>query len=109
MRILFDQGVPAPLRSYQEHHGVDTLHERGWSTLSNGDLLDRAEADGHELLITTDQNLCHQKNLVGRQLAILVLLAASWPPIQHRVDGIRAAVDLMGPGMYAELEIPISR
>ena len=45
MRILFDQGAPAPLRSKLRGHGVETAYERGWSALDNGDLLTAAEAD----------------------------------------------------------------
>ena len=105
MRILLDQGTPAPLRRHLWQHDIDTAFERGWSRLRNGDLLDCAEADGYQLLITTDQNIRHQQNLVGRRLAIMVLLAASWPRIQLHVDDIRAAVDRVEPGTY--IEIPI--
>jgi len=37
-----------------------TAFERGWSTLKNGELLDIAEEEGFEVLITTDLNLRHQ-------------------------------------------------
>ena len=77
MRILFDQGTPAPLRDHLTGHLVDTAFERGWSNLRNGELLDRAEADGYQLLITTDQNLRHQQSIGHRRLGVLVLLAAS--------------------------------
>ena len=105
MRILFDQGVPAPLRRLLSGHEVDTTFERGWSGRGNGVLLDRAESDGYQILVTTDQNLRHQQNLAGRQLAIMVLLAASWPRIERRVDVIRAVVERIQPGQY--MEIPI--
>ena len=42
--------------------------------MSNGELLDIAESEGYELLITTDQNIRHQQNLAGRRLAVIVLL-----------------------------------
>jgi hypothetical protein len=60
MKILFDQGTPVPLRRHLTGHRVDTVFERGWSTLENGDLLDTAEQDGYGLLVATDQNLKHQ-------------------------------------------------
>ena len=103
MRILFDQGTPAPLRDHLTGHSVDTAFERGWSNLRNGTLLDRAEADGYELLITTDQSL--QQNLGHRRLGVLVLLAASWPRIRLRVDGIRAAVGRTRPGTFVEVAV----
>ena len=66
MKVLFDQGTPVPLRRYLPEHRVDTAFERGWSQLRNSALLDRAEKDGYELLITTDQNLRYQQDLAAR-------------------------------------------
>lgn len=57
MRILFDQGTPAPLRHLLRGHEVSTAYERGWSTLKNGELLVAAEDQGLEVLVTTDRNL----------------------------------------------------
>ena len=105
MKILFDQGTPAPLRRNLAGHSVDIAHERGWSNLSNGDLLDAAEREGYQLLITTDQNLRYQQNLAGRQIAIVVLLSTSWPRIQRRVDDIKAAVEAATLGDYTEIPI----
>jgi hypothetical protein len=57
MRLIFDQGVPHPLRRHLINHLVETSAELGWSTLQNGDLLEAAEKAGYDALITTDQNL----------------------------------------------------
>lgn len=43
MKLLFDQGTPAPLRRHLSGHSVDTLAEKGWSEKDNGELLDLAE------------------------------------------------------------------
>ena len=105
MRVLFDQGTPVPLRRHLAGHSVDTAFERGWSELHNSELPERAEEDGYQLLITTDQNLRRQQNLSDRQLAVLVLLAASWPRIRLRLDDIREVVDEIGPGDSREVPI----
>ncbi len=105
MKILFDQGAPAPLRRYLVGHEVQTAYERGWSDLSNGDLLRAAEDAGYQLFLTTDQNLVYQQNLRGRQIAIVVLLSTSWPRISRRVDEIAGIVNAIGPGGYAEIAI----
>ena len=105
MKILFDQGAPQPLRRHLPQHVVDTAFERGWSHLSNGDLLNAAEQDDYQLLITTDQNLRYQQSLGGRQLAILVLLSTSWPLIRLRIADIHAAIADIGPGGYTEVAI----
>ena len=52
MRVLFDQGTPAPLRHALAPHEVSTAFELGWSNLGNGDLL--REAEGRfEVFVTT--------------------------------------------------------
>ena len=85
MRILFDHGTPVPLRQHLASHVVDTVFERRWSALHNGELLDITEQEGYDLLITTDQNLRYQQHLADRQLAIIVLLSTPWPRIQLRI------------------------
>jgi hypothetical protein len=102
MRVLFDQGTPAPLRRALAPHEVSTAFELGWSNLENGDLL-RAAEGRFEVLVTTDQNLRYQQNLTGRQLAILVLPTTNWLEIQRHQDEVAAAVDSLPPGEYREL------
>lgn len=84
---------------------MDTAFERGWSAFHNGELLDVAEQEGYDLLITTDQNLRYQQHLADRKLAIIVLLSASWPRIRLRIDTIQAVVERIGPGEYQEIPI----
>jgi hypothetical protein len=43
--------------------------ERGWDRLTNGELIEAAEAAGFELLLTTDKNLRYQQNLKARKIA----------------------------------------
>ena len=105
MKILFDQGTPAPLRQHIGDHSVQNASEIGWSDLDNGYLLDKAEQEGYEVLITTDQNMRYQQNLSERRLAIVVLLSTAWPKIQLRIMEIRAALDEIGPGELEEVPI----
>ncbi len=104
MRILFDQGTPAPLRSFLPSHTVSTAYERGWSALKNGELLAAAELH-FDALITTDQNLRYQQNLTDRKLAILILPTTSWPILRAAGAVISSAVDALRPGDYVELGI----
>src|SRR6266852_361772 len=101
MKILFDQGTPAPLRHTLAGHTISTAYEMGWATLENGDLLSAAEAS-FDALITTDQNLRYQQSLAGRRLAILVLPTTSWPKIQVQLTKVVAAVDGLRAGDLAE-------
>ncbi|MBI3547297.1 MAG: DUF5615 family PIN-like protein [Gammaproteobacteria bacterium] len=106
MRILFDQGTPVPLRKHLTVHQVVTTFELGWNNLKNGELLQKAEENGFSVLVTTDQNLQYQQNLVGRQIAIVVLTTTSWPRIERAVDSVAKAIDAAEPCSYVEIPIP---
>lgn len=106
MRVLFDQGTPEPLRALLTAHNVSTTYEKGWSNLRNGDLLNAAERDGYEVLVSTDQSLKYQQNLPARRIGIVVLLTTSWPRIQGAIPSVVSAVDAAVAGGYTEVEIP---
>jgi hypothetical protein len=106
VKILFDQNMPAPLRHALVGHDVATAYERGWHTLQNGDLLSAAEAGGFELLLTADQNLRYQQNLVGRRIAILVLMRTDWRLVRQHTEYVLASVSTSAPGGYVELPFP---
>ena len=106
MKVLFDQGTPVPLRNHLRRHAVETAYERGWGGLKNGELLARAEDEGFDALVTTDQNLRHQQNLQGRKIGVAVLMTTSWPRIRLNVDLVVRALDNLHPGGYEEIVFP---
>ena len=105
MRILCDHRTPWPLRNYLSEPAVDTAFARGWSEFSNGKLLDHAEKEGFQVLITTDQNMQYEQNLSHRRMAIVVLLSNRWPSVRLRTDEIRAVLDDVKPGELKEVPI----
>lgn len=105
MKVLFDQCTPVPLRRWLHPHVVDTAAERGWSRLQNGALLDQADSARYDAFITTDTKLKYQQNLTNRRVCILALSSTSWPQIRKKTDQIRAALEALGEGGYAEVEI----
>ena len=106
MKVLFDQGTPAPLRKSLVDHEVTTAHEQAWSQLQNGELISAAEESGFEVFVTTDKNLKYQQNLTGRRLAIIVLLTSSWPRIQNHLAVVVAAINQAQRGSYREVSVP---
>ena len=76
MRVLLDGNVPKKLAKLLSGHDARTIHQEGWSNLSNGALLDAA-AEKYAVFVTLDQNLSYQQNLRGRPLAVVVLRARS--------------------------------
>lgn len=105
MRVLFDQGTPAPLRHLLQNHEVSTAYECGWSTLKNGELLAAAEIAGFQAMVTTDTNLKYQQNLALRSIALVVLSTTSWPRIRAAAETVVTAIDAATPGTYAEVAI----
>ena len=105
MKLLFDQGTPAPLRVHLREHSVDTLAEKGWSGKDNGELLDLAEHEGYEVLVTTDQNLRYQQRMAGRQVGLVVLLSTDWREVRLRTREIGEAIVTVRPG--TAIEVPI--
>ncbi len=106
MRILFDQGTPTPLRHLLISHQVETAFERGWSALSNGDLLAAAEGESFEVFVTTDKNLRDQQNFGRLRIAIVVLSSTSWPRIQKAASAVKQAIDATSPGSLKDVIIP---
>jgi predicted nuclease of predicted toxin-antitoxin system len=106
MKVLFDQGTPVPLRARLPDHIVETAYERGWSNLKNGELLTQAEAEGFDVLITTDQNLRNQLDLSRRRISVIVLLTTSWHRIKNNAALVAQALDNIRPGSNQEISFP---
>jgi hypothetical protein len=77
MRILLDECVPRPLRRHFAGHDVRTIREMGWAGKKNGELLALMAADGFEVLLTVDQNIRYQQNLVAAGVAVVVLVTTT--------------------------------
>jgi len=81
-RILLDECVDRRLADYIPDHDVTSVAERGWVGLSNGALLEKAQAE-FDVFLTTDRNLSYQQNLSRFALAVAVLQAPT-----NRVDDL---------------------
>jgi hypothetical protein len=106
MRILFDHGTPSGIAGSLSGHVVTEAIERGWDRISNGELLEVAEAAGFDLLLTTDKRIRYQQNLTGRKIAIVVLGNSTWRLVRMYLGRIALAVAEATPGSYAEVDIP---
>lgn len=78
----------------------------GWSGISNGELLQRAEQGGFDLFIVADKNLRYQQNLKGRRLTILELWTNHRPTLEQHLDNIKSTAEKISAGEYVVLENP---
>jgi hypothetical protein len=69
-------------------------------------LLAHAEAEGFDVLITTDQNLRYQQKLSNREISVVVLMTTSWPRIKNQTALVVQAIDNVHPGSYEEILFP---
>jgi len=70
-RILLDNCVPIGLMHFIENHEAVHASQRGWETLSNGNLLTAAESDGFDAVVTVDKSFSFQQHLVNRQISLI--------------------------------------
>ena len=75
MNVLLDESVPRALGFELTGHFVRTAQSQGFSSLSNGKLMQAMLDKGFEVLVTFDQNLPYQQN--EKLLVAVVVLIAS--------------------------------
>jgi hypothetical protein len=109
MLVLFDHVTPQGIAESLRGHTVIKAKDRGWDTLSNGDLLLAAEAAGFDVVVTADKNMRYQQNLEGRKIALVVLGTPQWPIVKLHLQKIAAAIDAVKAGTYVEIELPAPR
>ena len=103
MKVLFDVNIPRPLRLELPGHEIITAQAMGWDRLVNGDLIEAAERNGFEAMVTADKNLSYQQNLSNRKIAIVVLPSNKLRVLKQIAPAIRAALTSIKSGDYIEL------
>ena len=105
MKVLLDENIPHDLRPHLGHHETFTAAYLGWAGLKNGQLLDAAENDAFDIIVTGDLSLTYQQNMAARRIAIVSLSAIGWPVIEPHVSKIIEAVDAARPGSFARVDV----
>src|SRR4051812_27026967 len=103
MRVLFDQNIPRSLRQFLPDHDISTAAELGWSALSNGLILDAAEAAGVHVMITADRDIQHQPNMTRRQIAVLIVSDNNRRTLEEGAPRISQALEGIGEGVITEV------
>ncbi len=105
MKILLDECVPWPLHKLLKDCACESVPQKGWNGMKNGELLNLAE--GHyDLFLTADQNIPYQQNLAGRRISVLQLSTNNLRRLIRAEQEIQAAIANMQPGKFHSLAIP---
>lgn len=104
--MLLDECVPRRLRRELPGHDVRTVNEMGWSGVKNGPLLRRA-AEEFDVFLTVDQGVEYQQNLVGLDLAIIVMVATSndIDDLRPLMPRMRETLNSVSPGILLKVKI----
>ncbi len=105
MKILLDECVDARLARHFAEFEVQTVHDRGWSGITNGKLLALAQVE-FDVFVTVDRNLAFQQNIPKFSLAVILVHSISnrlsdlirlVPDIQSVIPtAMRGAVTIVG-------------
>ena len=76
MRILIDECLDWRLCRVLTEHDCASVNQMRWGGLSNGMLLQKAETE-FDVFITGDTNLMFQQNIIGFNIAVVVLEAGT--------------------------------
>jgi predicted nuclease of predicted toxin-antitoxin system len=106
VRVLLDEQLPRQLARFLTGHDVHTVQQESWAGLTNGQLLDAAEAAGFTVLVTGDRNLQFQQNLANRLLGVIVLCGASnaIEDLLPLVPGAINAINVVRAGQVLRVE-----
>lgn len=107
MNILLDHCVPVRLRhKFPSEYIVHSAAFRGWHELENGALISMAEKENYHVLITSDQRIRYQQNIVDRKIAILILTSNQYREILPNMPILLRNLRELKEGNYCELTIP---
>jgi hypothetical protein len=104
VKVLLVENLDHASRKLLGQHEVVTVAYMGWAGLKNGELLQTAEDNGIDVLLTGDGTLNYEQNLSGRRLAIVALSAIQLPVIKTHLPKIIAAIDSAALGSFQEVD-----
>jgi hypothetical protein len=107
VKVLLDENLDHRLRNHLGSHDVFTASYKGWDGFKNGKLLQAAEEDGFQVLVTGDQTLSYEQSLSGRRLAIVALSSVERRIIRNHLSKIIAAIDSAMPGSFQAVDCGI--
>ena len=106
MRVSIDECVPQQIRRRLPGHDAWTVLKMGWSGKKNGALIKLMVAGGFVVLLTVDQSLPYQQNLITAGIAVIVMISsgnreADLVPLMPQV---LVVLDTIQPGDVVEVD-----
>lgn len=83
---------------------MTTAKRAGYAGLMNGELIRRAAADGHQVLVAADRNLPAQQNIEASGIAIVLVRGSRMPDVAVQAAQIQEAIANAKPGTITRVE-----
>ena len=104
MRVLLDESLPRKLALALTGHVAQTVQQRGWAGLKNGELLRKASAE-FDVVVTGDQNLEYQQNPATLPIAVVGLIAVNnrFETLRPLVPALLETLQSIRPGQFTRV------
>ncbi len=73
MKILLDENIDVAFKEYFKEYNISTVHDEGWQSKQNGELLKLAVDNEFNFLLTLDKNIKYQQNLKKINIRIILI------------------------------------
>ena len=109
IKILLDECLPKKLKYRIEDLDpdffVNTTPEKGWASLSNGELLEVSENE-FDVFITSDKNLSFQQPFSSSSIQIVLLKAKTntYEDLLPQVEKLTSVIKEHEPGKFLEID-----
>ncbi len=75
MRLLLDENLPKRLKLDFPEHEFQTIRNKQWNGIKNGELMKLLVENLYDALLTFDKNLQYQQNFLKYPITVFVLTA----------------------------------
>ena len=108
MKLLFDESLPYPIRNEFNQNSaqqlkIDFVQEIGWSGLTNGNLLEKAQTD-YDFFITGDTSIHEHTDLNNYSIPVVILHGPT-NRLEDLVDLVPSAINCLESSQTKEINI----
>ena len=105
MKVLLDENIPLSLWRHLPGHECEHVIRLGWRGVKNGVLLDRAEREEFDAIISLDADMPGEQRLDGRRILLVVLTPREQGknPVHELAPEIDSALKSGEPGSVVYL------
>lgn len=105
-RVLVDECLPAKLADRLRMDGYDahSVSRMGWSGKKDPEILQLAEREGFDVILTADAKMRNQHNFTARPFAVLAIPTNRMSQLKNIWSHIKASMAQLTPGSFTVMD-----